>query len=272
MQLVIDDDSERRLIETVKPEGVQVVAPRRRRRQLKLDIQDKPTKASKPKNPKKKASRKRKARKDKGKRPPKRREFTPEPVIEQFMRRLSVDFIPKNILDTCAGSGAFGAVARRVWPGAFIEGVEPEPVHPTPQYDRFKVMQIECYRDHYNPIGGLVDLIITNPPFSLANWLVANMKPLLSATGQLWLLMPSDWGQRSAASRLLFETNTPFSQIRIGGTINFHGPGYGSDLRCYSWFGFGRQASHADEWPTSVFPCLPPEERKWTTIPGQVTP
>jgi len=233
-------------------------------------------------------------------------DFTPEPVVEQFIRYLARFRRPPDlVLDPSCGPGVFGKVIRRVWPKAIVVGIEPrteEMEHA--MRNNHRVLNTEygqalssglldaTLRDMADKIGrkdASFDLVVTNPPFPLWRDFVRDSLPLLHDRGQprpgyLALLGLNGWGARSEAGFDLFEELPPTRQSRIPGTINFRGPGinpktkqkWASDTRDYSWWQWSMRAVHRvlqqDEhripWASENLPRLPGADRKWTVKPG----
>lgn len=207
-------------------------------------------------------------------------DLTPAPVVAQLLEYLAThhgfvdDDAPERILDPSAGAGVFGQECKRMWPKAHRVGVEPrreESENLCKNYDEIMV-------GPFSGLGGrLFDLIATNPPFSKACDLVGKLVRHLSDFGELWLLQLDDFGQRSEAGRELFDFLPPTHQLRIAGTLSFRGPGTGCDSRSYSWWGWCKQElfdrdgdrTMRSSWSCRNLEILPPEDRQWTTRPGE---
>lgn len=216
--------------------------------------------------------------------------YTPRPVARQLVDWIDTwgPPVPDLVLDPSAGAGVFGVVAREVWPAAGVIGVEPrdDELLP-PAYD-------ETWRataaEYVNDIHGddLIDVIVTNPPFSLVIDFVELLRPLLTPDGMLILLLPVDWWQRNpskyawatdrrrvAYSATHYAPNLWERVLTIGGAISFRGKGEGADTRNYAGFVWRKeppkfQTHEALTWPTEpLLPFLPSDQRKWITPPGR---
>lgn len=210
-------------------------------------------------------------------------DLTPEPVVHQWLVRLrDVDGLdPRSMLDPSAGDGVFGKVARQVWPDVRIVAVEPRPEcreYLVAHCDVVETMSLEAYLARGT---GWFDLIVTNPPFTLALRWVPMLRRLLGADGLLSFLQLSELGQRGLGKRgedscALFDANRPTAQFRIPGAIGYRGPGinpktnkpHGADMRSYSWW-MWTMLSYRQGWHGDQLPRLPSCDRKWLTPPGR---
>jgi len=233
-------------------------------------------------------------------------DFTPEPVVEQFIRHLArFRPPPELVLDPSCGPGVFGKVIRRVWPKAIVVGIEPrteEMEHAlrnnhrvlNTEYDHAisSGLLFVTLRELADKIGredASFDLVVTNPPFPLwRDFVVDSLGVLVDMErpypGYLALLGLNGWGSRSEDGFNLFEELYPTRQSRIPGTINFRGPGinpktkkkWSSDSRDYSWWQWSmravarvlQQPEHRIPWACENLPRLPGDARKWTVKPG----
>lgn len=233
-------------------------------------------------------------------------DFTPEPVVEQFVRHIArFRRPPELILDPSCGPGVFGKVMRRVWPNALIVGIEPreeELEHAHRNYHR--VLNVEyqhaitsglldaTLRELAGQLGrkhARFDLVVTNPPFPLWRDFVLDSVGLLANVddphpGYLAFLGLNGWGARSEDGFQLFEELYPTRQSRIPGTINFRGPGinpktkkkWSADTRDYSWWQWSmrcvarvlQQDEHRIPWMCENLPRLPGDKRTWKVKPG----
>lgn len=113
---------------------------------------------------------------------------TPSALCDAALAEINTPYPPKNILDAGAGAGAWGAAARRRWPTAHIVGVE--------------------LRDVVNPHGAVYDewhsgvnflqwrspqraydVIMMNPPFSLAQAFIEHAHTLRQFNGTIAALL-----------------------------------------------------------------------------------
>lgn len=94
---------------------------------------------------------------------------TPEWIVEAALNLVPQSPAPRTILDAGAGTGVWGQVARRRWMNApYIFGVEIDDrfTHPG-GYDVWLEHDFLSFPDISLP-DGEADLVMSNPPFSLA--------------------------------------------------------------------------------------------------------
>lgn len=199
--------------------------------------------------------------------------LTPTPVVRQGLEwvRDGLGLQPDTILDPSAGYGVFGMVAKEVWPEVFRAGIELNGgIDITPHYDAAHIASsLESVLRDY-PCVAPYDLIITNPPFSLAHEWVPKLRRLLASDGVLCLLLPNGYGQRGEEKAEIFEKDVPFRQLRISGPIEFKGPTQGADQRDYSWFCWNHpERIQSPEWRCTQLPRLPSDQRRWKIAPGR---
>jgi hypothetical protein len=83
---------------------------------------------------------------------------------------------PSSVLDAGAGCGGWGAVARSLWPAAHITGVELRSVPQPPAYD------VWVTGDALAVPLPTADLVVSNPPFRLAEPFLRRIIPLAPVT------------------------------------------------------------------------------------------
>jgi len=99
---------------------------------------------------------------------------TPPELIAAALGLLEAN--PTTILDAGAGCGGWGTMARKVWPAAHITGVELRPVPQPKAYDTWLT------GDALSVPLPVVDLVVTNPPFRLAEPFLRRVIPLAPVT------------------------------------------------------------------------------------------
>lgn len=118
---------------------------------------------------------------------------TPE-LAELCCRTLKTDFIarprrvlePSTILEPTCGSGSWLPGIRSTWPGARIHAVEKHP--DLGDYTRGRGFSVEV-QDVFRAQLGTYDLIVGNPPFSLADDLIPMLISRLNPGGVLAFLL-----------------------------------------------------------------------------------
>lgn len=103
-----------------------------------------------------------------------------EPLLES-------PFSPR-ILDLGAGEGVWGQVAREYWPAAFIHGVELRALPKPADYNIWSNVDMRSWSNNYDckPF----DLVVGNPPYSLAEEAVRIGLQHVCPGGMVMLLLP----------------------------------------------------------------------------------
>ena len=111
---------------------------------------------------------------------------TPIELCSAGIAHVELDMETPRILDPGAGSGVWGAVARRRWPRSYIIGIELRNVVRPPDYDLFQVTDFYkwCSETHDQ-----FDLIMGNPPYKFAEDFVALSMECLKPGGVLLFLL-----------------------------------------------------------------------------------
>lgn len=118
-------------------------------------------------------------------------------------------YSPERVLDIGAGNGVWGQAARKLWPRADITGVEVRDVEKHESYNGW------VKQDFFDWFYGLrgdtnYDLIMGNPPYSLATAMVEEaVKLLLTDQSQLAFLLPSDFAWSDDRYQRLYKHNPP---------------------------------------------------------------
>jgi len=107
-------------------------------------------------------------------------------TVERCLAALEVQVTRPCILDLGAGSGRWGKVARRLWPSAFIYGVEIRDVERPEKYDGWLTGDFPVCA---HQIRLEYDLVIGNPPYACAEAFVRAGLLLLRDGGQLGFLL-----------------------------------------------------------------------------------
>ena len=105
------------------------------------------------------------------------------------------NFSPSRILDPGAGEGRWGKFARGRWPLARIEGLDIE------DYSHLTKKLYKAYTYYYSMCDyinsyysrSIYDLVIGNPPFSLAEEFIRKSLSILKMGGYLLFLLKTDF-------------------------------------------------------------------------------
>ena len=105
-----------------------------------------------------------------------------------------------RILDPGAGDGVWGEAAREVWPKAYIVGVELRTVPAHPAYDQWKQI------DYVQQTNRLLDfdLVIGNPPYSLASEFSTVSYAALTDRAWMAFLLPNGFMHSGTRRRKLW--------------------------------------------------------------------
>lgn len=232
---------------------------------------------------------------------------TPLPVVRQILKALSLGWGDEAVhrdgspdldrrahagenmivLDVGAGEGAWGVVARELWPECRLVAIEPrDDAMPDARRNYDEVFHGE-FQDFTT--DERFDLIVGNPPFSrkLEGGKKENLFPklvpfgveLLHPEGSLCYYSTNQLGQRGVATVELYETYPPSKELRVTGSIGHRGPkredvhGSGSgDSACYCawvWHAEDLADCRTDRgWMSRNLPMLDIEDRRWKTVPG----
>lgn len=196
--------------------------------------------------------------------------YTPTPVIYQGLQALKLILglkTPKTILDPSAGSGGFGVVIPKVFPGSFTKGIEmreEEVWWVSRNYDKYEISRFEVQKTKYN-------LVVTNPPFDSWTEFFHKSWESLSERGFMGFIGLTSWGSRSTEGVALFQKYCPVLQMRIPGTIGYRGKGKGTDIRDYCWWVWKKCKHPWDEkmWISINLPRLEAKDRTWVIPPGK---
>lgn len=199
-----------------------------------------------------------------------RKDYTPTPVVHQGLQAVRdlCNIEARTVLDLSAGSGSFGTVFPHVFPGAKTHGIEAREEEAwwlSKNYDTFELKRFKSKKKY--------DVIATNPPFDQWREIVPEaIRCLTEDNGILVLLGLTSWGSRSKAGVELFAEHTPILQLRIAGTVGYHGRGKGADQRDYCWWVWSKYEGHIsknDLWVTMTLPRMESEDRNWVVPPGR---
>lgn len=146
----------------------------------------------------------------------------------------SLDLLPdvafRRIVDPGAGAGVWGEAARRRWPHAHISGYELRPVPKPDAYDawlRGDFLATPTYPD--------VDLVIGNPPYSMAEAFIRRSLGQVMEGGYVLLLLRLGFLEGQKRHRGLWQTYPPLVVGVFGDRPSFTGNGK-SDNTAYAVF------------------------------------
>ena len=191
--------------------------------------------------------------------------FTPLPVVLQGLRSLATIVQPEVVMDLGAGAGPFGQVSAALWPEAELVAVEArasEAVHLNRHYDR---VIIEDATQCRLPSA---DLIVSNPPFSLARKLAERALAVVRPGGLVAFLVRQTWGDADEVEELL-RFWPPAAELTISGRVSMAAAGEATkDHFGYQWLVWRGPRPAGSAWPRLLLPRLDKQSLGWTARPG----
>ena len=151
---------------------------------------------------------------------------TPSGLVRAALELVPDGMNVERILDPASGTGVWGAVARKRWPEAFIEGVELQVANPCASYDSWKTMDyFRFLAAHHN---GPYDLIIGNPPYgkpikTMAELFVRASMSVLAPEGKLMFLLRSAFFEGIDRGRDFFVKHRPTDMYQLMRRPSFTG-------------------------------------------------
>jgi hypothetical protein len=200
--------------------------------------------------------------------------FTPLPVVMQGLRSIA-SLLPRVIdpgrgrpfliLDLGAGAGGFGQVARDLWPEAELVAVEArasEAVHLRRHYDHVIIDDATTCR------LPSADLVVSNPPFSLARRLAERGLDVVRPGGLVPFLTRQTWGDADDVEELL-RLRPPAVEMTIGGRVSMAAACEDTkDHFGYQWLVWGGPRPAGSPWPRLLLPRLDKGSLGWSARPG----
>jgi len=191
--------------------------------------------------------------------------FTPLPVIHQGLASIGTLMAapPRVVLDLCAGAGAFGQVARHLWPAATLIAVEirrSEAPHLRRHYDDVIIADAtRCALPR-------ADLICSNPAFSLTLPLAQRALAQLEPQGFAPFLTRQTFGDAEEAEAFLSES-MPLIELTISGRVSMGAAAEATkDNFGYQWLVW--DALGRGPWLRRLLPRLAGHDLGWTARPG----
>ncbi len=191
--------------------------------------------------------------------------FTPLPVVLQGLRSLASIIKPEVVLDLGAGAGGFGQVARSEWSRAEIIAIEArasEAVHLRRHYDRVIIDDATTCR------LPSADLIVSNPPFSLARKLAQRALAVVRPGGLVAFLVRQTWGDADEVEELL-RLQPPIAELTISGRVSMAAAAESTkDHFGYQWLLWGSPRPAGAPWRRLLLPRLDKASLGWMARPG----
>lgn len=145
---------------------------------------------------------------------------------------LPCDFAPKEILDPSMGYGVFGKEARLRYPDAWIVGIDVNPYLPHFNYHDWNIRgdMLEMAFD-----APMFDLIISNPPYGVAESFVHRSLDLLHTGGWLVFLLRLSFAESVGRYKLFNYDARPHTVAICSDRPSFTGNGK-TDASAYAYF------------------------------------
>lgn len=159
---------------------------------------------------------------------------TPLDLATACLEAMQVE--PTRALDIGCGTGVWGMAARKLWPSAFLTGidiVDRLAGKPSP-YDLF-------YQSDYTDYTLKHDVVFGNPPYSakdngnLAADIVMHGIDCLEDDGRLGMLLKTEFLHSERRFQQIFKKNPPVEMYAAVQRPSFYGNGSTNTI-CYSFF------------------------------------
>ena len=137
---------------------------------------------------------------------------------------------PGLVLEPSAGAGAMKRRLVRAWPNATIESTELDA-------DRAAASGSNCGSFLHSELWGAYDLVITNPPFSLAIEFVEHALNIAKPNGEVAMLLRLAFLE--TAKRTAFHKAHP-SDVYVFANRPSFTDGTSTDSAAYAWFCWGK--------------------------------
>ncbi len=141
------------------------------------------------------------------------------------------DFNPTFICDPGAGNGVWGKILKEKFPNSMLNGVEIQPFDKPIWYDNWYLGDYL----KYEPFTYKYDLIIGNPPYSLAEEFIRHSFNILSDNGYIVFLLRLSFLESKKRARSLFKEFPPLNVYISVSRISFTCDGK-SDDQAYAVF------------------------------------
>jgi hypothetical protein len=170
---------------------------------------------------------------------------TPPALVERMVRRaLQVKTNVREVLEPGCASAPFLRSVKRLRPAARCVGIEYEGPPPGLEVEGKAGLELWFDTDFMVWAEGCTrrfDLIITNPPFSLAMPFLRSGISLLDGDGWLFYLLRLGWLEGKARKAELHDAHPPESVDVVVPRPSFTGGG--TDATAYAMFGYKREPS-----------------------------
>ena len=197
--------------------------------------------------------------------------FTPLPVAAQAFLSLATAIDPRVVVDLGAAAGGLGQAVGVAWPEACRIGVEIR----SSEADNVRANYHEAIIDDllrpmvlHRVAGRRPDLLVSNPPFSLALEFVQLALSVVAPGGHVAFLTRSTWGDHESVESFL-RARPPVLELTIGGRVSMSQAGRACDQFGYQWLVWAAAGPPRDSaWPRLLLPRLATAQLGWTERPG----
>ena len=158
---------------------------------------------------------------------------TPGYAIEVFLRNYRLESDGLTILDPCAGSGTIAKAVKKFYPKAIINQCEIREDQPLIRYEggwNFRGNALDLNSVDIVDVG----VIISNPPYSMAQEIIEHFFKIKRPTAQVIMLLRI--GFLESQKRIPFWKKYPVSELYpLSHRPSFTGDGH-TDATAYAWF------------------------------------
>lgn len=197
--------------------------------------------------------------------------FTPLPVAAQAFLSLATALDPQAVVDLGAAAGGLGQAVEVAWPEARRIAVE------------VRASERRYLDRHYHDVivddvlrptvwaqvaAHRPDLLVSNPPFSLALEFVRFALAVVAPGGHVAVLTRCTWGDHESVEDFL-RSRPPVLEMTIGGRVSMSQAGRSCDQFGYQWLVWSATCPPRDSaWPRLLLPRLATAQLGWVERPG----
>lgn len=197
--------------------------------------------------------------------------FTPLPVAAQAFLSLATALDPRVVIDIGAAAGWLGQAVEVAWPEARRVAVEVRPserVHLDRHYQHVIIDDVLRPTVWAQVAAHRPDLLVSNPPFSLALAFLRLALAVVAPGGHVAFLTRCTWGDHESVEDFL-RAHPPVLEMTIGGRVSMSRAGRSCDQFGYQWLIWSATSpARGSAWPRLLLPRLATAQLGWVERPG----